>query len=63
MAVAPGSGMRSRHPIEGLGEETPREVDVTLLSCDVVRSTELTRRLGDRGAYRVTSRPATSAAT
>jgi class 3 adenylate cyclase len=53
MPVAPGSGMRSRHPIEGLGEETPREVDVTLLFCDVVRSTELTRRLGDRGAYRV----------
>jgi class 3 adenylate cyclase len=31
----------------------PREVEVTLLFCDVVRSTELTRRLGDRGAYRV----------
>lgn len=26
---------------------------MTLLFCDVVRSTELTRRLGDRGAYRV----------
>jgi adenylate cyclase len=31
--------------------ETIREVYVTLLFCDVVRSTELTRRLGDRGAY------------
>ena len=31
----------------------PEEVDVTLLFCDVVRSTELTRRLGDRGAYGV----------
>jgi class 3 adenylate cyclase len=29
----------------------PREVEVTLLFCDVVRSTELTRRLGDRRAY------------
>jgi adenylate cyclase len=32
---------------------TPEDVEVTLLFCDVVRSTELTRRLGDRGAYRV----------
>lgn len=31
----------------------PPEVEVTLLFCDVVRSTELTHRLGDRGAYRV----------
>jgi adenylate cyclase len=28
-------------------------VQVSLLFCDVVRSTELTRRLGDRAAYRV----------
>lgn len=37
----------SDNPVE------PRETDVTLLFCDVVRSTELTRTLGDRGAYRV----------
>jgi class 3 adenylate cyclase len=36
-------------------EPVPREVEVTLLFCDVVRSTELTRRLGDRRAYRVIS--------
>src|SRR5262245_63303625 len=35
------------------GEALAREVDVPLLFCDLVRSTELTRRLGDRGAYRV----------
>jgi adenylate cyclase len=34
-------------------DATPEDVEVTLLFCDVVRSTELTRRLGDRGAYRV----------
>jgi class 3 adenylate cyclase len=35
-------------------EETlPEEVTVALLFCDVVRSTELTHRLGDCGAYRV----------
>jgi class 3 adenylate cyclase len=49
--------MRSEDSLErsGIGpvEETPREVEVTLLFCDVVRSTELTRRLGDCGAYRV----------
>jgi class 3 adenylate cyclase len=53
MPVALPSGMRSQNSIEGPGEAVPREVDVTLLFCDVVRSTELTRRLGDRGAYRV----------
>ncbi len=31
----------------------PEEVEVSLLFCDVVRSTELTRRLGDRGALAV----------
>jgi class 3 adenylate cyclase len=48
--------MRGVDPERLDGETTgviPREVDVTLLFCDVVRSTELTRRLGDRGAYRV----------
>jgi class 3 adenylate cyclase len=34
-------------------ESAPEEVEVALLFCDVVRSTELTRRLGDRGAYGV----------
>ncbi len=34
-------------------DATLEDVEVTLLFCDVVRSTELTRRLGDRGAYRV----------
>jgi class 3 adenylate cyclase len=34
-------------------ETAPEEVEVALLFCDVVRSTELTRRLGDRGAYGV----------
>jgi class 3 adenylate cyclase len=34
-------------------ENAPEEVEVALLFCDVVRSTELTRRLGDRGAYGV----------
>ncbi len=38
-----------RRPLEA----APEDVEVTLLFCDVVRSTELTRRLGDRGAYRV----------
>jgi class 3 adenylate cyclase len=45
--------MRSDDFLEGPGDALPREEDVTLLFCDVVRSTELTRRLGDRGAYRV----------
>ena len=36
-----------------VGPMPPEEEEVTLLFCDVVRSTELTRRLGDRGAYRV----------
>jgi len=34
-------------------DTAPEEVEVALLFCDVVRSTELTRRLGDRGAYGV----------
>jgi adenylate cyclase len=34
-------------------DTTPEDVEVTLLFCDVVRSTELTRRLGDRSAYSV----------
>ena len=34
-------------------EPAPEGVEVSLLFCDVVRSTELTRRLGDLGAYRV----------
>jgi class 3 adenylate cyclase len=33
--------------------EAPHEKYVTLLFCDVVRSTELSRRLGDRAAYDV----------
>ena len=45
--------MRSKDSSEGPSEAVPREVDVTLLFCDVVRSTELTRRLGDCSAYRV----------
>jgi class 3 adenylate cyclase len=45
--------MRDEDSLEGPNEAVPREVDVTLLFCDVVRSTELTRRLGDRGAYGV----------
>lgn len=49
--------MRSEDPTErtdpGTGDAAQREVEVTLLFCDVVRSTELTRRLGDRAAYRV----------
>jgi class 3 adenylate cyclase len=36
--------------------ETSREVDVTLLFCDVSHSTDLTARLGDRRAYRVIHR-------
>src|SRR5262245_11022559 len=36
-----------------VGPTPPEEEEVTLLFCDVVRSTELTRRLGDLGAYRV----------
>jgi class 3 adenylate cyclase len=35
---------------------TSREVDVTLLFCDVSHSTDLTERLGDRQAYRVIHR-------
>jgi len=43
----------SERPEPAPTEALPREVEVTLLFCDVVRSTELTRRLGDCGAYRV----------
>jgi class 3 adenylate cyclase len=44
--------IQRRNRLESLGSgEAPQEVYVTLLFCDVVRSTELTRRLGDRGAY------------
>jgi class 3 adenylate cyclase len=49
--------MRSETPTErselASGDALPREANVTLLFCDVVRSTELTRRLGDGGAYRL----------
>jgi class 3 adenylate cyclase len=44
---------RSRSDDLEPGEVAPEDVQVSLLFCDVVRSTELTRRLGDRGAYRV----------
>ncbi len=43
----------SRHGDRKPSELPPEDVEVSLLFCDVVRSTELTRRLGDRGAYRV----------
>lgn len=49
-------GMRTRNnPRRELppADATLEDVEVSLLFCDVVRSTELTRRLGDRGAYRV----------
>ena len=42
-----GPGMKTPDP------SAAEDVEVSLLFCDVVRSTELTRRLGDRGAYRV----------
>jgi class 3 adenylate cyclase len=48
--------MRNRTPgrvAARCDEATPEVVNVALLFCDVVRSTELTHRLGDRGAYRV----------
>jgi class 3 adenylate cyclase len=45
--------MRTEDPIQHESGQAPHEADVTLLFCDVVRSTELTRRLGDRAAYRV----------
>lgn len=35
----------------GAASDPPRAVDVTLLFCDVARSTQLTERLGDRAAY------------
>ena len=44
---------RSRPLEPSARESAPEEVEIALLFCDVVRSTELTRRLGDRGAYRV----------
>jgi class 3 adenylate cyclase len=43
----------TRSPLLDPSLHPPEEVNVTLLFCDVVRSTELTRRLGDRAAYRV----------
>jgi adenylate cyclase len=43
----------SHHEEPEPAEVVPEDVEVSLLFCDVVRSTELTRRLGDRGAYRV----------
>lgn len=47
MATLNGTRRPPRH------ESAPADAEVTLLFCDVVRSTELTRRLGDRGAYQV----------
>ena len=44
---------RSPHGDPLPSEPAPTDVEVSLLFCDVVRSTELTRRLGDRGAYGV----------
>ncbi len=43
----------SRHDDLEASDRAPEDVEVSLLFCDVVRSTELTRRLGDRGAYLV----------
>lgn len=44
---------RSRLSDLGQGATALEEAEISLLFCDVVRSTELTRRLGDRGAYGV----------
>lgn len=43
----------SRLPLLDPDLHPPEDAEAALLFCDVVRSTELTRHLGDRGAYRV----------
>jgi class 3 adenylate cyclase len=49
--------MSGREPLRSDAHEPddagPADVEVSLLFCDVVRSTELTRQLGDRGALAV----------